>query len=75
MKESIYNIIIKTLFIICFITMTVVMTYVGCRGNNQFMNHYEIYNSLKEQYDTTTQYNRMVLYPQIKACGDSILRE
>ena len=31
---------------------------------------YNTYQQLIEQYDTTTSYNKMVLYPKIKAFGE-----
>ena len=74
MKDTLYNVIIKGCVAICFMAMTISFLYMGCQSQG-IVRQLDRYNNLIEQYDTTTQYNRMVLYPQIKACGDSILSE
>ncbi len=69
-----YNIIMTGLSALCFTIIAVTLLNMSCT-HNKITKQFERYNALIEQYDTTTNYNRMVLYPKIKAVSDSILSE
>lgn len=74
MKDTLYNIIINGLSAICLIIISITFLYVGCQANrmNEDIEKWQRYQDMKHQYDTTTQYNRLVLYHKMVAASDSI---
>lgn len=74
MKDTLYNIIINGLSALCLIIITITFLYVGCQANSMHedIEKWQQYKELKQQYDTTTQYNRLVLYHKMVAASDSI---
>lgn len=74
MKDTLYNIIINGLSAVCLIIISITFLYVGCQTHrmNEDLEHWNRYHDLKQQYDTTTQYNRLVLYHKMVAASDSI---
>lgn len=73
MKDTYYNIIVKGIITICMIVVACSMVGLNIRMNNyikEYNKAYNTYEQLIEQYDTTTNYNKIVLYPKIKAFGE-----
>ena len=73
MKDTYYNIIVKGIITICMIVVSCSMIELNVKMNNYIKDYnkaYNTYEQLIEQYDTTTNYNKMVLYPKIKAFGE-----
>lgn len=73
MKDTYYNIIVKGIITVCMVVMTVSLIGLNIKMNNyikEYNNTYSTYQQLIEQYDTTTNYNKMILYPKIKAFED-----
>lgn len=73
MKDTYYNIIIKGIITVCMIVVACSMVGLNIRMNNyikEYNKAYNTYEQLIEQYDTTTNYNKIVLYPKIKAFGE-----
>lgn len=73
MKDTLYNIIVKGITTVCMIVVACSMVGLNIRMNNYIKDYnkaYNTYEQLIEQYDTTTNYNKMVLYPKIKAFGE-----
>ena len=76
MKDTLYNIIVKGIITICMIIVAASMIGLNIKMNNYIKDYnkaYSSYQQLIEEYDTTTNYNKMVLYPKIKAF-EKILR-
>ena len=75
MKDTLYNIIVKAIITVCMVVIACSMV-----GLNRKMNHYikdydktyNRYQQLIEQYDTTSTYNKTILYPKIKAYGEKL---
>ena len=73
MKDTLYNIIVKAIITVCMVVIACSMV-----GLNKKMNHYikdydktyNTYQQLIEQYDTTSNYNKIILHPKIKAYGE-----
>ena len=75
MKDTLYNVIVKGIITVCMIVCAYSMVSVNIKMNHyikEYNNKFEQYNNMVQQYDTTTTYNKLVLYPQIKALGDSL---
>lgn len=73
MKDTYYNIIVKGIITICMIVVACSMVGLNIRMNNyikEYNKAYNTYEQLIEQYDTTTNYNKIVFYPKIKAFGE-----
>ena len=73
MKDTLYNIIVKGIITVCMIVAACSMVGLNIRMNNYINDYnkaYNTYQQLIEQYDTTTSYNKMVLYPKIEAFGE-----
>ena len=73
MKDTYYNIILKGIATVCMIVVAASMIGLNIRMNNyikEYNKAYNTYQQLIEQYDTTTSYNKIVLYPKIKAFGE-----
>ena len=54
---------------VCILVLSVAITMLNIRMNRHIKEHkkaYETYQELIEQYDTTTTYNKLVIYPKIK---------
>ena len=76
MKDTLYNIIVKGIITVCMVVMAGSMIGLNIKMNNYIKDYnkaYSTYQQLIEEYDTTTNYNKMILYPKIKAFED-ILR-
>ena len=75
MKDTLYNIIVKGIITVCMVVIACSMV-----GLNRKINHYikdydktyNTYQQLIEQYDTTTNYNKIILFPKIKAYGEKL---
>ena len=75
MVDTLYNIIVKAIITVCMVVIACSMV-----GLNKKMNHYikdydktyNTYQQLIEQYDTTSNYNKIMLYPKIKAFGENL---
>ena len=75
MKDTLYNIIVKGIITVCMIVVTASMIGLNVKMNNYIKDYnkaYNTYQQLIEQYDTTTNYNKMVLYPKIKAFEENL---
>lgn len=74
MKDTLFNIICKGIITICVIICSCTFIHMGNQLNKvtELNKQFERYNNLIEQYDTTTSYNRIVIYPQIMELSDSI---
>lgn len=75
MKDTLYNIIVKGIITVCMIVVAASMIGLNIRMNNyikEYNKAYNTYEQLIEQYDTTTNYNKMVLYPKIKAFEENL---
>ena len=73
MKDTLYNIIVKGIITVCMIVVACSMVGLNIRMNNYIKDYnkaYNTYQQLIEQYDTTTNYNKIILYPKIKAFGN-----
>lgn len=73
MKDTLFNVIAKGIITVCMIVMAASMIGLNIRMNNYTKDYnkaYNTYEQLIEQYDTTTNYNKIILYPKIKAFGD-----
>jgi len=73
MKDTLFNVIAKGIITVCMIVMAASMIGLNIRMNNyikEYNKAYNTYQQLTEQYDTTTSYNKIILYPKIKAFGD-----
>lgn len=73
MKDTLFNIIVKGIITVCMIVVAASMIGLNIRMNkyiNDYEKAYNTHQQLIEQYDTTTSYNKMVLYPKIKAFGE-----
>lgn len=71
--DTLYNIIVKGIITVCMIVITGSMIGLNIKMNNyikEYNKAYNTYQQLVEEYDTTTNYNKMVLYPKIKAFGE-----
>lgn len=71
--DTLYNIIVKGIITVCMVIMAASMIGLNIRMNNyitEYNKAYNTYQQLTEQYDTTTNYNKLVLYPKIKAFED-----
>ncbi len=69
MKDTYYNIIVKGIVTVCMVIMAASMVGLNLKMNNyikEYNKAYNTYQQLIEQYDTTTNYNKMILYPKIK---------
>lgn len=68
--DTLYNIIVKGIITVCMVIITGSMIGLNIKMNNYIKDYnkaYNTYQQLIEEYDTTTNYNKMVLYPKIKA--------
>lgn len=75
MKDTLYNIIVKGIITVCMIVVAASMIGLNVKMNNYIKDYnkaYNTYQQLIEQYDTTTNYNKMVLYPKIKAFEENL---
>lgn len=73
MKDTLFNVIAKGIITVCMIVMAASMIGLNVKMNNyitEYNKAYNTYQQLIEQYDTTTNYNKIVLYPKIKAFGE-----
>ena len=73
MKDTLYNIIVKGIITICMVVMAGSIIGLNIKMNNYIKDYnkaYNTYQQLIEEYDTTTNYNKMILYPKIKAFGE-----
>ena len=73
MKDTLYNIIVKGIITVCMVIMAGSMIGLNIKMNNYIKDYnkaYDTYQHLVEEYDTTTNYNKMILYPKIKAFED-----
>lgn len=73
MKDTLYNIIVKGIITICMVVVAASMIGLNIKMNNYIKDYHKAYNTyqqLIEEYDTTTIYNKMILYPKIKAFED-----
>lgn len=73
MKDTYYNILVKGIITVCMIVMAVSMVGLNIKINNYIKDYnkaYNTYQQLIEEYDSTTNYNKIILYPKIKAYGD-----
>ena len=73
MKDTLFNVIAKGIITVCMIVVACSMIGLNIRMNNyinEYNKAYNTYEQLIEQYDTTTNYNKMVLYPKIKTFGN-----
>lgn len=73
MKDTLFNVIAKGIITVCMIVVACSMIGLNIRMNNyikEYNKAYNTYEQLIEQYDTTTIYNKMVLYPKIKTFGE-----
>lgn len=71
--DTLYNIIVKGIITICMVIISASMIGLNIKMNNyikEYNKAYNTYQQLVEEYDTTTNYNKMVLYPKIKAFGE-----
>lgn len=75
MKDTLYNIIVKGIITVCMIVVAASMIGLNIKMNNYIKDYnkaYNTYEQLIEQYDTTSNYNKIVLYPKIKAFEDTL---
>lgn len=75
MKDTLYNVIVKGIITVCMIVCAYSTVRVNIKMNHYIKEYYtkvKEYNAMVQQYDTTTTYNKMVLFPKIKALGDSL---
>ena len=73
MKDTLFNVIAKGIITLCMIVVAASMVVLNIRMNNYIKDYnkaYNTYQQLIEQYDTTTSYNKIILYPKIKAFGN-----
>ena len=73
MKDTLFNVIAKGIITLCMIVVACSMIGLNVRMNNYIKDYekaYNTYQQLIEQYDTTSNYNKIVLYPKIKAFGE-----
>lgn len=73
MKDTLFNVIAKGIITVCMIVVACSMIVLNVKMNNYTKDYnkaYNTYEQLIEQYDTTTNYNKIVLYPKIKAFGE-----
>lgn len=73
MKDTLYNVIAKGIITLCMVVVACSMVGLNIRMNNYIKDYekaYNTYQQLTEQYDTTSNYNKIVLYPKIKAFGE-----
>lgn len=73
MKDTYYNVIVKGIITVCMVVMAGSMIGLNIKMNNYIKDYnkaYNTYQQLVEEYDTTTNYNKMILYPKIKAFED-----
>lgn len=71
--DTLYNIVVKGIITVCMVIITASMIGLNIKMNNYIKDYekaYDTYQQLIEEYDTTTNYNKMVLYPKIKAFGE-----
>ena len=65
MKDTLFNVIAKGIITVCMIVVACSMIGLNIRMNNyinEYNKAYNTYEQLIEQYDTTTNYNKMVLW-------------
>ena len=74
MEESLYKIVCRGIITLCMLALTLSSIYVGCELEkaNQLNEKIIEYYELRQQYDTTSTYNKMVLYPRLTALADTI---
>ena len=75
MKDTLFNVIAKGIITVCMIVVAASMIGLNVKMNNYIKDYnkaYNTYQQLIEQYDTTTNYNKMVLYPKIKAFEENL---
>lgn len=73
MKDTLYNVVVKGIITVCMVIIAASMIGLNIKMNNYIKDYnkaYGTYQQLIEQYDTTTNYNKMILYPKIKAFED-----
>ena len=73
MKDTLFNVIAKGIITVCMIVVAASMIGLNIKMNNYIKDYekaYNTYQQLTEQYDTTSNYNKLVLYPKIKAFGE-----
>lgn len=71
--DTLYNIVVKGIITVCMVIITASMIGLNIKMNNYIKDYNKAcntYQQLIEQYDTTTNYNKIILYPKIKAFED-----
>lgn len=71
MKDTLYNVIIKGIMTICMVVCTCTLLYVGCETKKANTIRQQ-YNSYLEQYDTTSAYNKLIIYEKMRELEDSL---
>jgi len=69
-ENSPFDVICNVAFFICLLLCTCCFLYMGCefqRNNKEIQEKYDKYLQLKQEYDTTTPYNKLVTYEKMKA--------
>ena len=71
MKDTMYNIIVKGIYAICFVLCVICLFKVAYQLTkaNQMLKEY---NSYSVQYDTTSTYNQIKIYDKMKELEDSL---
>ena len=74
MGNTYFDIIVKTIYALCFMLCACTLFNIALCLNNLYSYREKVkrYDELSAQYDTTSTYNRLVIYPRIKALGDSL---
>jgi len=75
MKNDLFSVISKIIITVCFICISATFIYTGCqiRGLRERTERFQRWNDIRQQIDTTTQYNAIVMYEKMKQIEDSIL--
>ena len=74
MKHTLFNIIYRGIIIISVTICSYTFIYMGNELNKitELNKKFESYINLIQEYDTTSNYNRIIIYPQIMELSDSI---
>ena len=75
MKDTLYNIIVKAIITVCMVVIACSMVSLNKKMNNYIKDYDKTYNTYKqliEQYDTTSNCNKIILFPKIKAYGEKL---
>ncbi len=79
MKDTLFNRVYKGRIIIIIIIISVIISsctfiYMGRELNKitELNKKFECYINLIQEYDTTSNYNKIILYPKIMELSDSI---